>query len=188
MSIHSDVDLLLLYRGEITPFVEFMAERLQYWLWDAGLTIGMATRTIEETVELGREDVTVRTAVLTARFLCGDGEFFHAFADRIRDELLPDPAAFVLEQQELMRERQLEYGDTLYLLQPNVKEGAGTLRDYHTAYWVARGTQPSVRTSTTSSTSACSPTSRWTSTARLSSSFGGPGTNSISGPGARTIR
>jgi len=145
MSIHSDVDLLLLYRGALSPFVEFMAERLQYWLWDAGLTIGMATRTIEETVELGREDVTVRTAVLTARFLCGDGEFFHAFADRIRDELLPDPAAFVLEQQELMRERQLEYGDTLYLLQPNVKEGAGTLRDYHTAYWVARGTQPSVR-------------------------------------------
>ncbi|MCR9097940.1 MAG: DUF294 nucleotidyltransferase-like domain-containing protein [bacterium] len=145
MSIHSDVDLLLLYRDELTPFVEFMAERLQYWLWDAGLTIGMATRTIEETVELGREDVTVRTAVLTARFLCGDGEFFHAFADRIRDELLPDPAAFVMEQVELMRERQLEYGDTLYLLQPNVKEGAGTLRDYHAAYWVARGTQPSVR-------------------------------------------
>jgi [protein-PII] uridylyltransferase len=83
--------------------------------------------------------------VLTARYLCGDGEFFHDFADRIRDELLPDPAAFVAEQQELMRERQLEYGDSLFLLQPNVKEGAGTLRDYHAAYWVARGTQPSVR-------------------------------------------
>ena len=145
MSIHSDVDLLLLYRDELTPFVEFLAERLQYWLWDAGLTIGMATRTIEETVELGREDVTVRTAVLMARFLCGDGEFFHEFADRIRDELLPDPVAFVSEQQELMRERQLQFGDTLYLLQPNVKEGAGALRDYHAAYWVARGTQPSVR-------------------------------------------
>jgi len=145
MSIHSDVDLLLLYRGELTPFVAHIAERMQYWLWDAGLTIGMATRTIEETVGLGREDVTVRTAVLTARFLCGDGEFFHDFADRIRDELLPDPVAFVSEQQELMHERQLEFGDTLYLLQPNVKEGAGTLRDYHAAYWVARGTQPSVR-------------------------------------------
>jgi len=145
MSIHSDVDLLLLYRDELTPFVELIAERLQYWLWDAGLRIGCATRTIEQTVEIGREDVTVRTAVLTARFLCGDGEFFHEFADRIRDELLPDPVAFVSEQQELMRERQLEYGDTLYLLQPNVKEGAGTLRDYHAAYWIARGTQPSVR-------------------------------------------
>jgi [protein-PII] uridylyltransferase len=145
MSIHSDVDLLILYSDHLTPFVEHIAERLQYWLWDGGLRIGCATRTIEQTVALGLEDVTVRTAVLTARFLCGDGEFFHEFSDRIRDELLPDPAAFVAEQQELMRERQLEYGDSLFLLQPNLKEGAGTLRDYHAAYWVARGTQPSVR-------------------------------------------
>ena len=56
MSIHSDVDLLLLYRGELTPYVQHIAERLQYWLWDAGLTIGMATRTIQQTVELGREE------------------------------------------------------------------------------------------------------------------------------------
>ena len=145
MSIHSDVDLLLLYRDELTPFVEHIAERIQYWLWDAGLRIGCATRTIEETVELGREDVTVRTGVLTARYLCGDGEFFHVFADRIRDELLPDPYAFAIEQKELMREREREYGGSLFLLQPNLKEGAGALRDYHAAYWVARGTQPSVR-------------------------------------------
>ncbi|MBC8187050.1 MAG: HD domain-containing protein [Proteobacteria bacterium] len=145
MSIHSDVDLLILYRDELTPFVQHISERLQYWLWDGGLSVGCATRTIAETVALGLEDVTVRTGVLTARFLCGDGEFFHVFADRIRDELLPDPEAFVAEQQELMRERQIDYGDSLYLLQPNVKEGAGALRDYHTAYWVARGTQPSVR-------------------------------------------
>jgi [protein-PII] uridylyltransferase len=145
MSIHSDVDLLILYRDRLTPYVANVSERIQYWLWDGGLTIGCATRTIDQTVALGLEDVTVRTGVLTARFLCGDGEFFHTFADRIRDELLPDPAAFVAEQQELIRDRQLEYGDSLYLLQPNVKEGAGTLRDYHAAYWVARGTQPSVR-------------------------------------------
>jgi [protein-PII] uridylyltransferase len=145
MSIYSDVDLLILYRDDLSPFVRYIAERMQYWLWDAGVTVGCATRTIEETVALGCEDVTVRTAVLTARFLCGDGEFFHVFADRIRDELLPDLWAFVSEQQALMRERRLDYGDTLFLLQPNVKEGAGTLRDYHAAYWVARGAQPSVR-------------------------------------------
>jgi [protein-PII] uridylyltransferase len=145
MSIHSDVDLLVLYREELTPFVEHVSERLQYWLWDGGLTVGCATRTLEQTIKLGLEDVTVRTAVLTARFLCGDGEFFHVFADRIRDELFPDPAAFVVEQQELMRERHSDYGDSLYLLQPNVKESAGGLRDYHAAYWVARGTQSSVR-------------------------------------------
>ena len=145
MSIHSDVDLLILYRDGLTPFVEFLAERLQYWLWDAGVTVGCATRTIDETVQLGREDVTVRTTVLMPRYLCGDGEFFHHFADRILGELLPNPWDFVQEQQRLIRERQLSYGDTLFLLQPNVKEGAGGLRDYHAAYWVARGVQTSIR-------------------------------------------
>ncbi len=145
MSIHSDVDLLVLYRETLTPYVAQIAERLQYWLWDAGLTVGCATRTIDETVQIGREDVTVRTAVLTARFLCGDGEFFHAFADTIREELLPDVSAFIRGQAEAFRERHAAYGESLFLLQPNLKQGAGGLRDYHTAYWVARGAQPSVR-------------------------------------------
>jgi [protein-PII] uridylyltransferase len=145
MSIHSDVDLLVLYREQLSPYVARIAERLQYWLWDAGLTVGCATRTIDQTVRLGREDVTVRTGVLTARFLCGDGEFFHDFADKIRGELLPDVASFIREQTEAMRARHTEFGESLFLLQPNVKQGAGGLRDYHAAYWVARGAQPSVR-------------------------------------------
>jgi len=145
MSIYSDVDLLLLYRGDLTPYVTTIAERLQYWLWDAGLTVGCATRTLEDTVAMGREDVTVRTAVLTARYLCGDGEFFHQFADTIRQELLTDVTAFIHEQQQQMKARHIEFGESLFLLQPNLKEGAGTLRDYHTAYWVARGAQPSLR-------------------------------------------
>jgi [protein-PII] uridylyltransferase len=69
MSIHSDVDLLVLYSDELTPYVTRISERLQYWLWDGGLTVGCATRTIADTVALGREDATVRTAVLMARYL-----------------------------------------------------------------------------------------------------------------------
>ncbi len=145
MSIHSDVDLLILYRNELTPYVMAIAEHLQYWLWDAGLTVGCATRTIEDTLAMGREDVTVRTTVLTARFLCGDGEFFHDFADTIRRELLQDVGSFIVEQTELLEKRHRAYGESLFLLQPNVKEGAGGLRDYHAAYWVARGAQPSLR-------------------------------------------
>ncbi|MGH0038464.1 MAG: [protein-PII] uridylyltransferase [Myxococcota bacterium] len=146
MAIRSDVDLLVLYRDELTPYVREIAERLQYWLWDAGVSVGCATRTVEETISLGREDVTVRTAVLMSRFLCGDGEFFHDFLDRTRRELLPDPEAFVRGQVEGLEERHRRYGESLFLLQPNLKEGAGALRDYHTAYWVARAAQPSVRT------------------------------------------
>ena len=100
MSIYSDVDLLVLYRDALTPYVAQVAERLQYWMWDAGLTVGCATRTIEETVALGREDETVRTCVLMARFLCGDGEFFHLFADTIRSRLLSDVEGFVAERRE----------------------------------------------------------------------------------------
>ncbi len=145
MSIHSDVDLLILYRNELTSYVSRVAENLQYWLWDAGLSVGCATRTVEDTLAMGREDVTVRTTVLTARFLCGDGEFFHDFADTIRRELLQDVGLFIEEQVALMRKRHHEFGESLFLLQPNVKEGEGGLRDYHAAYWVARGAQPSLR-------------------------------------------
>jgi len=145
MSIHSDVDLLVLYRDELTPYVAAIAERLQYWLWDAGLKVGCATRTIAQTIQLGRQDVTVRTAVLTARYLCGDGVFFHEFSDAIARRFLRDVPAFVREQQQNLLERHARYGESLFLLQPNLKEGAGGLRDYHTAYWVVRGVQPAAR-------------------------------------------
>ncbi len=145
MSIHSDLDLLILYRDELTPYVSTVAERLQYWLWDAGGKLGCATRTIGDTLAMGRADVTVRTTVLTGRFLCGDGEFFHEFADTMRRELLQDVPAFIQEQRELMEERHKDFGESLFLLQPNVKEGEGGLRDYHAAYWIARGAQPSLR-------------------------------------------
>ena len=145
MCLYSDVDLLVLYRDPLSPFVTSIAEHLQHWLWDAGLTVGCATRTIEDTVALAWQDNMVRTAVLTVRFLCGDGEFFHRFADSIRAELVPDPALFVEEQEQNMRARHAQYGESLFLLQPNLKQGPGALRDYHTAYWVVRGTQPLVR-------------------------------------------
>jgi len=145
LSIHSDVDLLFLFRDEPTPYVAAMAERVQNWLWDAALTVGSATRTIADTVDLAREDFTVLTSVLAPRFLCGSGVLFHEFADRVRSELLADPEAFVEQQIQSLRERHLRYGDSLYLLQPNVKESAGGLRDYHTAYWTMQATQPTAR-------------------------------------------
>jgi [protein-PII] uridylyltransferase len=145
MSIHSDIDLLVLYRQEVTAYVSSIAERLQYWLWDAGLTVGCATRTIQETVSLGHEDLTVRTGVLTARFLCGDGAFFHDFSDAIRDAFAPDVDLYVAKQLENVAQRHAKFGESLFLLQPNVKEGVGGLRDYHVAYWVTRCVQPSMR-------------------------------------------
>lgn len=145
MSVHSDVDVLFLYSGSLTPHVASIAERLQYWLWDASLTVGGATRTISETLELAREDPTVRTSLLETRFLVGSGQLFHEFSERRREALLERPERFIAEQIEATSERHGLFGDSLYLLQPNVKEGEGALRDYHAAYWAMQVTQPTAR-------------------------------------------
>jgi [protein-PII] uridylyltransferase len=145
MSIHSDVDLLVLHEGAVSPFVARIAERLQYWLWDAGLTVGCATRTVAETIELARADATVFTGVLDTRFLSGDPVFYHEFTDAIRRELLQDVGQFLARQVESMAQRHAAYGGSLYLLQPNVKESAGGLRDYHAAVWAMRAVLPSTR-------------------------------------------
>jgi len=146
MSLASDVDLLFLHSGEISPLAAHVAERVQYWLWDAGAEVGGAVRSIEETVSLCRSEPTVFTTIIGARFLGGDVGLFHEFTAAIRDDLLANPADFVRTQAEALRERHQKYGGSLYLLQPNLKEGVGGLRDYHTALWVARAIQPPVRT------------------------------------------
>jgi len=145
MSLHSDVDLLFLHRGNVSSFVQTVTERLQYWMWDAQLQVGCATRTIDETLDLARKDGTVFTTTLYPRLLTGSGVLFHEFGVRQRRELMKNPARFIEDQQALNRERHAEFGDSLYLLQPNIKDGQGTLRDYHTAYWVMQVTEQSGR-------------------------------------------
>jgi [protein-PII] uridylyltransferase len=145
MNIHSDLDLLFLYRDKLSEHVAAVAERVQLWLWDAQLAVGAATRTIAETIKLARKDSTVRTGVLAPRFLIGSGVLYHEFQDKLRDQLFNEPARFIEEQRAAVEERHARFGDSLYLLQPNVKDGAGALRDYHLAYWVMQVSQPRAR-------------------------------------------
>ncbi len=142
LNIHSDVDLLFLYQKPLSEHVKSISERVQYWLWDASLSVGSATRTIDETIKLAEEDQTVRTAIMTSRYLAGSGVLFHQFVERVRSEVNADSGNFVSGQLAALRERHLQHGGSLYLLQPNIKEAAGGLRDYHTAYWVLQATQP----------------------------------------------
>ena len=145
MSICSDVDLLFVHRGEITPLAANLAERVQYWLWDAGIVVGGAVRNVEETLGLAREDNSVATGLLGARFLGGDPAPLHELSVGVRSHLQEHAAAFVADQIRGLEERHTTYGESLYLLQPNLKDGWGGLRDYHTAYWVACAAHPSVR-------------------------------------------
>ena len=141
LNIHSDVDLLFLYQLPLSEHVKAVSERVQYWLWDASLSVGSATRTVDETIELAEEDQTVRTSIMTSRYLAGSGVLFHQFVERVRSGLNADSGAFVSGQLAALRERHRQHGDSLYLLQPNIKEAAGGLRDYHAAYWVLQATQ-----------------------------------------------
>lgn len=145
MSLRSDVDILFLHPGRIDPYVSRVSERLQYWLWDGGLPLGAATRTPRDSLALARRDLTVATALLDARFLVGDVDLFHEFRESVRREVARDARNFVEGLLRGWRERHEKFGDSLYLLQPNLKEGAGGLRDYHTAHWATCAAHPSVR-------------------------------------------
>jgi [protein-PII] uridylyltransferase len=147
MSIASDVDLLFLIHSEepTDSFARRVLETIQYALWDANVQVGAALRTTEECIELGQEDESACTTLLGARFLAGDAALFHELGRAVRERLIPDVAAFVERQRAATVERHERFGESLYLLQPNVKEGAGGLRDFHAAYWAARAAEPLVR-------------------------------------------
>jgi len=145
MSIHSDVDILFLYRDRMSDHIKAVAERMQLWLWDAQVTVGGATRTLQETLQLATQDSTVATSVLAPRYLAGSGVLFHQFNELLRAKLVPKPEKFLSQQIVLQRERHTEFGDSLYLLQPNVKESAGGLRDYHACYWAMQASESSAR-------------------------------------------
>jgi len=145
MSIGSDIDILFLVSEEVGLLAAHVAERVQYGLWDGGVALGASVRTVAQCIELGREDVSACTAILGARFLGGDPTLFHELTTTVRGDLIPDVETFIETQREAFRQRHEKYGESLYLLQPNLKEGAGGLRDYHTAFWVARACVPMVR-------------------------------------------
>lgn len=146
MSIRSDVDLLFVHRGDLTPLAANLAERIQYWLWDAGIVVGGAVRNVDETLALARDDNSVATGLLGARFLGGDPAPLHQLGTGVRAHLQDHAASFVADQIAGLTDRHTKFGESLYLLQPNLKDGWGGLRDYHTAYWVACAAHPSVGT------------------------------------------
>jgi len=135
----SDIDLLFLYSWKVSPFIEATTEKLLYTLWDAGLEVGHATRSIAECMRLAEIDMKVRTSLLDSRFLCGDYALYQDFDKRIESRLVKKGVKrFIREKLEENRARHEQFGGSVYLLEPDVKEGEGGLRDIQTARWIAR--------------------------------------------------
>ena len=143
---HSDVDVLVLLptitpsvSGELSPSAEQLGPQIERFItacWDIGLEIGSSVRTVEECIEEGQRDVTVQTALLEARLVCGAKRVFNRF--RSTYDRAMDPVAFLRAKTLEMRQRHLKYEDTPYSLEPNCKESPGGLRDLQMVIWVAR--------------------------------------------------
>jgi [protein-PII] uridylyltransferase len=139
MAPQSDIDLLFLLPYKRTPHNEQISEYMLYALWDLGLKVGHATRSVDECLSMSRKDLTVRTGILEARFLCGDEALYANLRDRFQTEIVASTALEFVEQKLAERDaRHNKLGDTRYVVEPNVKEGKGGLRDLQSLYWIAK--------------------------------------------------
>lgn len=139
MAPQSDVDLLFLTPWKVTPWAESVIETMLYILWDVKLKVGHASRTVKDCIRLGREDVTIRTALLEHRFICGHEPLAVELGDKLWGELFRNSGPEFIEAKLAERaERHKRQGGQRYVLEPNVKEGKGGLRDLQTLYWIGK--------------------------------------------------
>src|SRR5437868_7217776 len=135
----SDIDLLFILPYKQTAWGESVAETILYCLWDMGLKVGHATRSINECIRQAKADMTIRTSVLEARYLLGDRKLYDELVARFDKEVVQGTTAELVAAKLAVREeRHRRAGQSRYLVEPNVKDSKGGLRDLHTLYWIAK--------------------------------------------------
>lgn len=137
--VHSDVDLLFVFKKKVPKEAENLIQEIIYPLWDIGLDVGYATRSLKECCTLAGKDFEVLIPMLDARFVCGWSLIYSGLMDELREKIVRKKSTgiihWLVEKNEM---RHLLYGDSSYLLEPHLKEGQGGLRDYHSVLWIAR--------------------------------------------------
>ncbi|RAK59503.1 [protein-PII] uridylyltransferase [Phenylobacterium hankyongense] len=140
---YSDIDLLFVRPYKQTAHAESVIEYMLYALWDLGFKVGHASRTIDECVKLAREDFTIRTSILEARRLAGDETLAAELVRRYQAEVVKGTGAeFVAAKLKERDDRHARAGASRYMVEPNVKEGKGGLRDLNTLFWIAQYLHP----------------------------------------------
>ena len=139
MAPFSDVDLLFLTKSRITPALEALIEAMLYVMWDLHLKVGHASRTIRECLKLGGEDYTIRTSLMETRFLAGDAPLVDQLNDKLWSDLFKGTEKdFIEAKLEERFNRHQKQGGQRYVVEPNVKEGKGGLRDLQSLYWIGK--------------------------------------------------
>ncbi len=139
MAPHSDIDIGFLTPFKQTAWVEQVIESMLYTLWDLRLKVGHSSRSLDEMVRMARSDLSIRTAILEARYIWGDRALYEEASARFAAEVVAGTEkVFVSEKLAERDERHRRMGDSRYVVEPNVKEGKGGLRDLHTLFWIGK--------------------------------------------------
>lgn len=145
---HSDIDLMFLFHPDSAKVMPELVKQVLHPLWDSGFQVGHSVRTIQDCIDLGLADLTVRTSMMEARFLAGSPELFQQFHARYVRKVVSSGFDAYLDQKVAERQREYQkFGETVYLLEPNVKKSQGGLRDLHLLQWIgsARFHAPTIR-------------------------------------------
>ncbi len=139
MAPHSDVDIAFFTPTRRAPWCEQVIEAMLYYLWDLGLKVGQSSRTPDDVVRMAKDDLTIRTALLEGRYLWGDRALYEEVRTRFRAEVVTGTERqFVAEKLAERNARHKRMGDSRYVVEPNVKDGKGGLRDLQTLYWIGK--------------------------------------------------
>lgn len=135
----SDIDLMFYYCSKGRDFAEALAERMLYILWDLNLEVGYSVRSSRDCIDMAEKDITVRTALLDTRYLTGSRECYAEFEQSVLSKIYSWNSKKFLQEKVVEHKRRLgKYGSSVFLLEPNIKEGEGGLRDLQTALWMAQ--------------------------------------------------
>ncbi|MEO7276588.1 MAG: [protein-PII] uridylyltransferase [Sphingomicrobium sp.] len=139
MAPFSDIDLMFLTATTPAPAQEQAAKAILHLLWDLKLKVGHSVRSIAQLIALAKKDMTVRSAFLEARWIWGDDALFDAAMARFRKDVVAGSATeFVAAKLAERDERHIRMGDSRYVVEPNIKDGKGGLRDLHALYWIGK--------------------------------------------------
>ena len=134
---YSDIDLMFLFHPDAAKVMPELVKQVLHPLWDSGFQVGHSVRTIQDCVDLGLADLTVRTSMMEARFLAGSADLFQQFHARYERRVVSHGFDTYLDQKVAERQREYQkFGETVYLLEPNVKKSKGGLRDLHLLQWI----------------------------------------------------
>ncbi|MBN2063050.1 MAG: [protein-PII] uridylyltransferase [Deltaproteobacteria bacterium] len=137
--VHSDIDILFLFEKKVPAEAEALVREIIYPFWDVKIEVGHSTRSIKECVDMAKNDYEILTSLLDGRYICGISPLYNRLMERLRIKFINSKRDKIISWlKEKNHIRHIRFGDSSYLLEPNLKEGQGGLRDYHTMLWIAK--------------------------------------------------